>query len=45
MSGSGPDESGSVNLFTPEFAACPQPVYRDLVSRCPVAHAPIAGAR
>ncbi len=34
-------EAGSadaVNLFSGEFARCPQPVYRDLVSRCPVAH-------
>jgi len=29
--------TGRVNLFSPEFAACPQPVYRELRSRCPVA--------
>ena len=28
-----------VNLFTGEFAACPQPVYRELVSKCPFARA------
>ena len=30
-------ETGQVNLFAPEFASCPQPVYRELRSRCPVA--------
>jgi cytochrome P450 len=30
-------ESGRVNLFDPGFTACPQPVYRDLVEKCPVA--------
>jgi cytochrome P450 len=28
-----------VNLFTGEFAACPQPVYKELVSKCPFARA------
>ena len=33
----------SVNLFSADFAACPQPVYRELVARCPVAHEALAG--
>jgi len=35
---SNPDlERGTVNLFEPSFTACPQPVYRKLLERCPVA--------
>lgn len=30
-------ETGTVNLFSAEFAGCPQPVYRELASKCPVA--------
>jgi len=30
-------ETGKVNLFSAEFAGCPQPVYRDLAAKCPVA--------
>ena len=38
MTGSQLDAAkGQVNLFSGEHAACPQPTYRDLVSRCPVA--------
>ena len=33
------DEQGRVLLFTREFAACPQQVYEQLRSRCPVARA------
>jgi len=29
--------TGQVNLFSPEFAACPQPVYDALRAQCPVA--------
>jgi cytochrome P450 len=32
-------ERREVNLFTGEFAACPQPVYKELVSKCPFARA------
>jgi len=28
-------EKREVNLITGEFAACPQPVYRELVTKCP----------
>jgi len=31
-------KTGVVNVFTPEFAACPQPVYRKMQEQCPVAH-------
>lgn len=38
MAGSQLDPTtGQVNLFSGEHAACPQPTYRDLVARCPVA--------
>ncbi len=36
-------ETGEVNMFSAEFAACPQPVYRGLVERCPVARQPFGG--
>jgi cytochrome P450 len=36
-------ETGEVNLFDPAVSACPQPVYRRMVSGCPVAHASIGG--
>ena len=36
-------ETGEVNLFNPEFAACPQPVYRRMLDRCPVARAAFTG--
>ena len=32
-------EKREVNLFTGEFAACPQPVYKELVAKCPFARA------
>ena len=38
MSDPNPDpETGKVNLFDPEYTRCPQPVYRELISKCPVA--------
>jgi len=36
-------EKREVNLFSPEFAARPQPVYRGLVTKCPYAHSAIVG--
>ena len=37
---SNPDlEKREVNLFSGEFAACPQPVYKELVTKCPFARA------
>ena len=40
MSASNPDpETGLISLFDPAFAACPQPVYRRALSRCPVTRA------
>jgi cytochrome P450 len=40
MSADNPDPiTGEVNIFTPDFAACPQPTYRKLVDQCPVARA------
>ena len=38
-------ETGEVNMFSPEFAACPQPVYRGLVEKCPVAHQTFTGGK
>ncbi len=38
-------ESGEVNLFSAEFAGCPQPVYRGLVQKCPVAHQTFTGGK
>jgi cytochrome P450 len=38
-------ETGEVNLFSGEFASCPQPVYRDLVKQCPVAHQAFTGGK
>ena len=38
MASQNPDlERREVALFDPGVAACPQPIYRSLVSRCPVA--------
>ncbi len=37
-------ETGEVNLFDPEIAACPQPVYRKMLAGCPVAKSAIDGA-
>ena len=37
-------EKGTVNLFTAEFARCPQPVYRRMHEQCPVARATWANA-
>jgi cytochrome P450 len=34
-------ETGVVNLFAPEFAACPQAIYRRLHEQCPVVRAPV----
>jgi len=40
VSASNPDpETGLISLFDPAFAACPQPVYRRALSRCPVTRA------
>ena len=36
-------ETREVMLFSPEVAACPQAVYRELVSKCPVAHQSFGG--
>jgi cytochrome P450 len=33
-----------VNVFTPEFAAHPQPVYRELVTKCPFARQALVGS-
>jgi len=35
----------AVNLFAEEVSSCPQPVYRDLVARCPVAHSALGGSK
>ncbi|MGH0036965.1 MAG: cytochrome P450 [Myxococcota bacterium] len=43
-SGDGGPEREPMSMFSPEFAANPQPVYREIVERkCPVAHNPISG--
>jgi cytochrome P450 len=45
MSADNPDPiTGEVNIFTPDFAACPQATYRKLVDQCPVARAAITTA-
>ncbi len=36
-------ETRQVNLFTGDFAAEPQPVYRELVTKCPFARTALAG--
>ena len=36
-------DSGEINLFTPDYASCPQPVYRRMHERCPVARAVLTG--
>ena len=43
MPGTG-DEDG-VNLFAEEATRCPQPIYRDMVARCPVAHSGMGGGK
>jgi cytochrome P450 len=42
-SGRGGSSPSPVNMFSPEFAAEPQPIYRELVSKCPVAHDAFSG--
>ena len=45
MPADNPDPTtGEVNIFTPDFAACPQSTYRKLVDRCPVTRAAITSA-
>ena len=45
MSEQNPDpETGEIALFTPEFSAEPQPVYRRTLSRCPVTRAAGTGS-
>jgi cytochrome P450 len=40
MAADDPDlEPPKVNIFTPEFAACPQAAYREVLDQCPVARA------
>jgi len=36
-------QTAEINLFSFDFAAAPQPVYREAMSRCPVAHSAIVG--
>jgi cytochrome P450 len=36
-------ETGVVNIFSADFAACPQPVYRSLNRQCPVSRAALTG--
>ncbi len=38
-----PDSDGKVNLFSAEFAGCPQPVYKRMREQCPVAHDLLTG--
>ncbi len=46
MAGAHPHpETGEVNLFDPEFARCPQPVYESMQSRCPVSRQAFIGTR
>jgi len=45
MTADNPDPAtGEVNLFSPDFAACPQPVFRRLHERCPVTRAAFTGS-
>ncbi len=45
MSAQNPDpETGEIAIFTPEFTAEPQPVYRRAISRCPVTRAAGTGS-
>ena len=45
MAANNPDpKTGEVNLFSPEFAACPQPVFRRLHEQCPVTRAAFTGS-
>lgn len=44
MAGDSSDfDPATVNLFTPEFAACPQATYRELHERCPVFRSVLGG--
>jgi cytochrome P450 len=36
-------ETGEINMFDPAAAACPQPIYRRMLSGCPVARAALTG--
>ncbi len=36
-------EAGTVNMFDGEFARCPQPVYRRMLSQCPVSKNSLTG--
>ena len=36
-------ETREVNVFSAEFSACPQPVYRELVAKCPFAKTALIG--
>lgn len=36
-------EKGEVNFFAPAVAACPQPIYRQMLAGCPVARAALTG--
>ncbi len=38
-------ETGEVMLFGEDFAACPQPLYRELREQCPVARMSLGGTR
>jgi cytochrome P450 len=45
MSAQNPDpETNEVSIFDPEFAACPQPVYRRTISQCPVTRMAFTGS-
>jgi len=45
MTANNPDPTtGEINLFSPAFAACPQPVFRRLHERCPVTRAALIGS-
>lgn len=46
MAGTHPHpDTGEVDLFDPEFARCPQPVYARMQSRCPVSRQAFIGTR
>jgi cytochrome P450 len=45
VSAENPDpETDEISMFDPAFAACPQPVYRETLSRCPVTRAAMLGS-
>jgi len=45
MAAENPDpQTGEVNLFDPEFARCPQPVFERLRSQCPVTRAALTAS-